>query len=81
MNGSRVRMCSGHTFATRFIRRHRDAEGIARLQRLLGHASPETTMVYVPVTTGRLEEHMLSVAEPRETLNEDLDDASRRYGG
>ena len=31
-----------HTFATRFIRRHRDAEGIAELQSVLGHASPET---------------------------------------
>jgi site-specific recombinase XerD len=64
-----------HTSATRFIRRHRDAEGIAALQRLLGHASPKTTMVYVHVTTERLEEHVLSVAEPRATSDEDLDDA------
>lgn len=33
-----------HTFATRYYRRTRDLAG---LQRLLGHADPKTTMVYV----------------------------------
>jgi len=63
-----------HTFATRFIRRHPDAEGIAALQRLLGHSSPKTTMIYVHVTAGRLEEHILTLDGPRATLDEDLDD-------
>jgi len=63
-----------HTFATRFIRRHPDAEGIAALQRLLGHSSPKTTMIYVHVTALRLEEHILNLAGPRATLDHDLDD-------
>lgn len=63
-----------HTFATRFIRRHPDAEGIAALQRLLGHSSPKTTMIYVHVTALRLEDHILTLAGPRGTLDEDLDD-------
>ena len=63
-----------HTFATRFIARHPDAEGIAALQRLLGHSSPKTTMIYVHVTAARLEEHILHLAGPRATLDQDLDD-------
>jgi len=63
-----------HTFATRFIRRHPDAEGIAALQRLLGHSSPKTTMIYVHVTALRLEEHILNLAGPRATLDQDLED-------
>jgi len=63
-----------HTFATRFIARHPDAEGIAALQRLLGHSSPKTTMIYVHVTALRLEEHILNLAGPRATLDLDLDD-------
>jgi len=63
-----------HTFATRFIRRHPDAEGIVALQRLLGHSSPKTTMIYVHVTAARLEEHILHLAGPRATLDQDLDD-------
>lgn len=63
-----------HTFATRFIRRHPDAEGIAALQRLLGHSSPKTTMIYVHVTAARLEEHILHLAGPLTTLDHDLDD-------
>jgi len=63
-----------HTFATRFIRRHPDAEGIAALQRLLGHSSPKTTMIYVHVTGARLEQHILNLARPLTTLDHDLDD-------
>ena len=63
-----------HTFATRSIRRHPDAEGIAALQRLLGHSSPKTTMIYVHVTAGRLEEHILTLGGLRATLDQDLDD-------
>jgi integrase len=63
-----------HTFATRFVRRHTEAEEIVALQRVLGHASPKTTMVYVHVTRLSLEEHMLAVAEPRATIDEDLED-------
>ena len=54
-----------HTFATRYYRQTRDLAG---LQRLLGHADPKTTMVYVDDSPADRERLMLLASdEPTQT--------------
>jgi len=57
-----------HTFATRYYRQTRDLAG---LQRLLGHADPKTTMVYVDDSPAERERLMLLASDEPPTL--DLD--------
>jgi len=57
-----------HTFATRYYQRTRDLAG---LQRLLGHADPTTTMIYVDDDPGERERLMLLAADEPTTLDRD----------
>ena len=57
-----------HTFATRYYRR---TGRLAELQRLLGHADPKTTMVYVDDDPAERERLMLLASEEPTTF--DLD--------
>jgi len=57
-----------HTFATRYYRQTRDLAG---LQRLLGHADPKTTMVYVDDSPGDRERLMLLASDEPTTLDTD----------
>ena len=57
-----------HTFATRYYRQTRDLAG---LQRLLGHADPKTTMVYVDDSPTDRERLMLLASDEPTTLDED----------
>lgn len=47
-----------HTFATLFLKKSRQANGIIMLQRMLGHSSIETTMVYAHILNDDLMEAM-----------------------
>ena len=55
-------------FATRYYRQTRDLAG---LQRLLGHADPKTTMVYVDDSPTDRERLMLLASDEPTTLDED----------
>ena len=55
-----------HTFATRYYRQTRDLAG---LQRLLGHADPKTTMVYVDDSLADRERLMLLASDEPTTLD------------
>jgi len=57
-----------HTFATRYYRQTRDLAG---LQRLLDHADPKTTMVYVDDTPADHERLMLLASDEPTTLDND----------
>lgn len=57
-----------HTFATRYYRQTRDLAG---LQRLLGHADPKTTMVYVDDSAADRERLMLLASDEPTTLDTD----------
>lgn len=61
-----------HTFATRYYAATHDLAG---LQRLLGHADPKTTMVYVDDRPGDRERLMLRAADDPTTLDTDRDAA------
>ena len=56
-----------HTFATRYYRQTRDLAG---LQRLLGHADPKTTMVYVDESLTDRERLMLLASDDPTTRDE-----------
>jgi integrase len=57
-----------HTFGTRYYRR---TGRLAELQRLLGHESPKTTMVYVHDDPAERERLMLLAADEPTTLDKD----------
>jgi len=59
-----------HTFATRY---YRDTHDLAGLQRLLGHADPKTTMVYVDDSPADRERQMLRASDEPPTLDLDRD--------
>ncbi len=61
-----------HTFATRYYRQTRDLAG---LQRLLGHADPKTTMVYVDDSPAERERLMLLASDEPPTLDLDREAA------
>jgi len=61
-----------HTFATRYYRR---TGRLAELQRLLGHADPKTTMVYVDDDPAERERLMLLASEEPTTFDLDREAA------